>query len=195
VEQLKPFSKLMEPDERQTFLARFDPSVGDFRPLRAEDIYASVEDVHLHEGVPEEVRSHFVTAQNLVAYSWFYYPFNVTAELLAYVSVEFALKVRYPGNEGSSFKNLLRRAVEDGTVKSSGFSVAQPNERERQERSVSIEEGVAVADYAATLVDVLPYLRNLLAHGSSMLHNRGAHRLRICAGIINQLFPQVERGG
>jgi hypothetical protein len=195
VEQLKPFNELTEPDERQRFFARFDPSVGDFRSLRPEDTYARIEDVHLHEGVPEAVRSHFATAQNLIAYSWFYYPFNVTAELLAYISVEFALKLRYPDNERALFKKLLRRAVEDGTVKSSGFSVVQAKERECQERSVFIEEGESVADYAATLVEAIPYLRNSLAHGSSTLHMHGASTLRTCAEFINQLFPEVEGGG
>lgn len=195
MEQLKPFSELTEPDERQKFFARFDPDVGDFRPLRAEDIYARIADIHLHEGVPEAVRSHFATAQNLIGYSWFYYPFNVTAELLAYISVEFALKLRYPGNEKGSFKNLLRRAVEDDTIRSSAFSVVQANERERQERTVFIQEDAPVADYAATLVEAMPYLRNSLAHGSNTLHMHGASTLRTCAELINQLFPEVASGG
>lgn len=191
MEQLKPFNTLMEPDERQRSFARFDPAIGDFRPLRAEDTYALIEDVRLHEGVPEAVRGHFATAQNLIAYSWFYYPFNVTAELLAYVSVEFALKLCYPGNEKVSFKNLLRRAVEDGTVTNSGFSIIQAREQERQEWGVFIQEDAPVADYAVTLVEAMPYLRNSLAHGSSTLHMHGANTLRTCAELINQLFSEV----
>jgi hypothetical protein len=195
MEQLKPFNELTEPDERQKFFARFDPAIGGYRPLRAEDAYARIEGVHLHKGVPEAIRSHFATAQNLVAYSWFYYPFNVTAELVAYVSVEFALRLRYPGRKKDSFKDLLRRAVEDGTVKSSGFSVVQEKERERQERSVFIQEEAPIADYAATLVEAMPYLRNSFAHGSSTLHMHGASTLRTCAELINQLFPEVASGG
>lgn len=195
MEQLKPFSELTEPDERQKSFACFDSSVGNFRPLRAEDTYARIEDIHLHGGVPEAVRSHFATAQNLIAYSWFYYPFNVTAELLAYVSVEFALKLRYPGNEKGSFRNLLRRAVDDGVIKSSAFSVVQAKKSERQERSVFIQDEAPVADYAATLVEEMPYLRNSLAHGSSTLHMHGASTLHTCAELINQLFPEEASGG
>ncbi len=189
MEQLKAFNELTLPDERQSFFTQFDPTVGDFRPVRAEDTYARVETVRLHAGVPESVRNHFATAQNLIAYSWFYYPFNVTAELMAYVSVEFALTARYPSNTRDSFKALLSRAVREGLVKSSAFSVAQAMERERQVRRVPTQEEVPRADYAAILVNVIPALRNSLAHGSNSLHMHGASAVRTCAELINQMFP------
>ncbi|MFW5454618.1 hypothetical protein [Thioalkalivibrio sulfidiphilus] len=43
-----------------------------------------------------------------------------------------------------------------------------------------------------TLIDVMPSLRNELAHGSPMLHNNALASLRICADFINQLFEQPD---
>jgi len=46
------------------------------------------------------------------------------------------------------------------------------------------------SQYCATLQKTIPMLRNCLAHGDSMLHEHGALTVRICAELINQLFPK-----
>jgi hypothetical protein len=50
-------------------------------------------------------------------------------------------------------------------------------------------EPAMVREYSDTLAKVIPSLRNSLAHGTTMLHEQGALHVRICAELINQLFP------
>ena len=188
MDRLKPLSELAEQDRRW-----------DDRPI--ETLYELAASSALHESVPEVIRSHFATAQNLLAYSWFHYPFNVTAQFLAYVSVEAALKHRYPNlksqrrpKEAAGFKELVAHAVREGDVVDSGFAhVRWRNELRERELAAGLPWAAAVdteriRPYVEVLVNTLPGLRNAFAHGEYMLHDQGAGSVRICAEFINQLF-------
>src|SRR5438046_3200701 len=95
MENLKPFEEICQKDVRQDSFAVMDANhAGIFRKRTLEDFYRTAEHISLHDGVPEKVRSHFATARNLIVYSFFYYPFNVTAQFLAFVSVEYALRIK-----------------------------------------------------------------------------------------------------
>lgn len=179
MEALKPLSELTDPDERNLYFVVTDRS-GSARTLSLQGIHDVVSEIVLHDGVPEPVRSHFSQAQNLAVFSWFHYPFNVTSQLLAFVSVEFALRYRFECKD--RFKNLIARAVREGLIKDSGFAVATQRDE-------------ALESYVETLVEVMPDLRNRVAHGSNMLHNNSLSSLRICADFINQLFPRVRSVG
>ena len=63
MEELKPFADLSRPDVRQQFLIVREHGATATRPMQAEDIYSLAEQVGLHAGVPEDVRSHFSMAQ------------------------------------------------------------------------------------------------------------------------------------
>lgn len=178
MESLKSLQEVMEPDERNTYFVVTDYSART-RKMTLEDIYEGVSAISLSESVPEDIRTHFAQAQNLAIYSWFYYPFNVTAQFMGFVSVEFALKSRL--GKRDSFKNLIQKAVKAGLIKDAGFAIAHHREDSSQ-------------SYVETLIEVMPNLRNKLAHGSNMLHNNAVASLRICADFINQLFePVVEK--
>jgi hypothetical protein len=179
------------PDERQKAFAVIDSTSGQFRALTCRDVYQNTATIRLHEGVPDVIRSHFATAQNLLVFSWFFYPFNVTAEFLAHVTVELALKERFKPERRQSFRDLVKLAVAQGLVKDEGFSRV----RERSEPDDSLDQVIGVVPqqvtgYAEILIDTMPYLRNTLAHGSPMLHPNGASSVRLCAEFINQLFPR-----
>lgn len=73
--------------------------------------------------MPVEIRSHFAQAINLAVYSWFYYPFNVTAHFMGLVSVVFALKVKTESRK--PFRKLLREAVDAGWITDDGFKIAR----------------------------------------------------------------------
>jgi hypothetical protein len=176
METLKPLSEVTEPDARNLYFVVTELS-GAARRLSLKDIHDIVSGITLHPGVPEAIRSHFSQAQNLSIYSWFHYPFNVTSQFLAFVSVEFALKHRLQSR--ASFKTLIRTAVESGLIKDHGFTIAAHREQ-------------ATEPYVQTLIEVMPSLRNQLAHGTNMLHNNSISSLRICADFINQLFPAGE---
>lgn len=190
MEELKPLAKLVEPDERHLFFEQFDPETCEYRPLRQEDIYKRAAEVSLHAGVPETIRSHFATALNLLAYSWFYYPFNVTAELLGYVSVEFALKTKYPENKRASLKTLLERAIYDGLLTEAGFSVGRRAEEVEAHHRASPPN----RDLLNQVLGAMRELRNDLAHGNSTVHMTGAAAVLFCAELINQLYPMPKDG-
>lgn len=195
MESLRPLDDLCAPDPRQNFFAALDRESGHFRKLRIEDVYGDAAAIQLHEGVPEAVRSHFATALNLLAYSWYFYPFNVTAQLMGYVSVEFALRALYPNKPNAPFKRLVEHAIAEGLIQDSGFSVVQPKSPVpiSPELEPTPSEPSATA-YSKVLTETMPYLRNTLAHGTSLLHNDGVSHVRTCAEFINQLFPRPNGG-
>jgi len=190
MEELKKPSDIVKPDERQAFFSLVDPVTGRSRPLMLEDLYASAASINLHCGVPESIRSHFAGAKNLLVYAWYYYPFNVTARFISMVSIEYALRVRFGASPSTPLKHLVRKAVEEGLIRDEGFSHLD---------SVN-DEGESVAEspartsipnrsrYVDRLIDLLPRLRNSLAHGTHMVHPHSARSVQIAADFINQLF-------
>ena len=195
VEELKSLTALHEPDERQGFFVVREVGAQDFRPIEAADIHARAAQASLHLGVPEHIRSHFAMAQNLVAYSWFCYPFNVAAELHAYISVEFALKTRFPEKANKSFAKLLEFAVDQGLLRADGFTYGRNPDLQPYPPEMLPPSAVpAVRDYVAEIAKAMRSLRNSLAHGASTLHMKGGTVLLVCSEVINQLFPRPSDG-
>ena len=192
MEVLKHLDDLTQPDSRQSGFVTFDPELQEFRPITIEDMYSRVKGITLHDGVPEDVRTHFATALNLAAYSWFYYPFNVTARLHGYISIEYALRMRFPSqSKPAAFKMLVQRAVKEGLVRDKGFSSYREPDishlpPEIQERFVLPEPDA----YVNALIENIPALRNSLAHGVQMLDMHGTQSVRVSAEFINQLWPR-----
>ncbi|MFQ5715371.1 MAG: hypothetical protein ACE5GU_15210 [Candidatus Scalinduaceae bacterium] len=191
MEKLKLLDELCEPDERQKLFVVFNSETGDKRSRKLEDVYAEAKSIKLHSGVPEEIRSHFNTARNLLVYSWFFYPFNVTAQLLAFISVEFALKEKTCETD-ASFKKLLKLAVKKKWINEKGFSHIKVNDDISKENHLIEKDNTEAHNYCDALVEAMPKLRNALAHGNDMLHNRGYLSVRICADFINQLFSESK---
>ncbi|MCI0662553.1 MAG: hypothetical protein L0220_15915 [Acidobacteria bacterium] len=194
MEDLKHIDDVCKPDIRQQYLFILDEDLGQVRPMKVEDYHKAASRIRLHDGVPEDVRNHFATAQNLVVYSWFYYPFNVSAELQALASVEFALKIKANARiplEGSppGLKKLLERAIKEGWISDDNFSEIHAMKTQTSGKlSFKTLDGELVESYCHMLKETLPKLRNILAHGESILHGQGATYVWICAEIINQLF-------
>jgi len=179
METLKQFDELTEPDQRNFYFCLVKGKEV-ARRMTLKDVHEQVSSITLHQNVPEDIKSHFAQAQNLAVYSWFHYQLNVTAQLMAFVSVEYALKKK-TGTK-CSFKSLIERAIAEGWIADEGFAMTEL--RDNQEES-----------YVSVLSDVMPKLRNDLAHGTGMLHNNALSSLQICADFINQLFPRCEQAG
>jgi hypothetical protein len=195
METLKPIQDLSNPDERQRFFVLRDSKTGKVRAFSLNDLYDRISTIRLHAGVPEDILNHFATALNLLAYSWHYYPFNVTAQFMAYVSVEFALKTRFSEIKHFPFRRLVKHAVKTGVVTDAGFSHLEPvTEGEYRLHSVPPMFITTRSSYAEALIDIMPSLRNTLAHGATMVHMHGPSSVRICAEFINQLFPPPTQG-
>ena len=175
MEILKPLDKIMQPDERNLFFVFIDNN-GNQRRQDIGDLHRAASSITLNSTVPETVRSHFAQALNLSVYAWFHYQFNVTADFMSMVTVEFALRERLKPEGYVPFKKLVVRAVRMGLVKDEGFEVARGTP-------------IGKTSYVETLIEVLPVLRNGHAHGAFMLYNNPFTSLRIAADFINQLFP------
>ena len=194
MEKFKAIDEVIQPDVRQQFWTKVTET--GFRKIAFEDYYRAAESITLHEGVPEDIKTHFQTARHLIVYAWFYYRFHSTAELLAYISAEYALRLK-AGKPTWGLKRLLTEAVEKKWITDKGFSVVHKR-RERAMR-LQLEEGAPppppedeeVQRYCNVLVETLPYLRNQLAHGANTLSlNSGVRTLKTCAELINQLFDK-----
>ncbi|MEW6602812.1 MAG: hypothetical protein AB1499_17705 [Nitrospirota bacterium] len=197
MDTLKSFDEILEPDPRQKAFVLFNRETGEQRERSIRDHYDLTSEIILDPQVPEQIREHFETARNLLLYSWFAYRFNQVAELHAYASLEFALKIR-SGEEKGGLKHLLKMAIREKWILDSGF-IYQNKIKERisdlyEGSNRNIEQisddpdAQDLQEYCKILVESIPYLRNELAHGSSMVYPGGLNTLAICADIINQLF-------
>ena len=164
MERLKRLEDICQPDRRWLNRVDIDHSTGALAPTTVESIYTLVEEIDLGANVPDEVRSHFEIARNLVAYSWFVYSFNVVAAMQALASLEMAVRIKTNATKRENFYDLLDR-VFPGRELASTFAPAVP------------------------LSKVVTKIRNDLAHGSSMMHGQGVNTLGFCAELINELYP------
>ena len=177
VEEIKSFEKLLDADERWAYFATVNRETGEKAPYSLRDRYRSIEGAELLSSVPEEVRSEFNIARMLCVYAWLYYPFHSMAELKAFATVELALRLRFPQTRANGLKRLLTRAVKEGVLKDRGFSNVEVDQQDPQR-------------YSRMLPDLIPDLRNALAHGEVQLHPGSAFTVNNCSEIINQLFPK-----
>jgi hypothetical protein len=171
--------------------------------MTLEDHWRDIEALALHEGAPSTVRIHFDTARNLLLYSWHVFRFQQVAEMHAYASVEYALRVRagLPARSKAKLSRLLPLALKNGWIQDDGFRHYREAVGQRR-RSEVIEEEVLGKQpappnldsfsYVRVLMKVLPESRNKLAHGTTMLQPSGKRTLALCCDLINQLFPIEE---
>ena len=175
-----------------------------FRNIEFEDHYNVIAGINLIELVPEKIQDHFTTAKNILVYSWHVYRFVQVAELHAYSGVEFALRTRLI-QEGliEEKKHIklapeLKKAIKRGWIKNEEYS-QYVEEKEYHERKYQEEMRRRYPDfdfpeyeyelknYAEIFAKSIPFFRNTLAHGSSMVKNGGYNTLKICAETINQI--------
>lgn len=91
---LKPFDQILEPDSIQRECARYNRVTGARRDRTLRDHYSGIESISLMQSVPESVRQQFDAARNLLLYSWFVYSFIPIAQLHAFSSVEYAIRIK-----------------------------------------------------------------------------------------------------
>lgn len=177
MEEFKSFDELLLPDERwQHFVSR-NCRTGEKEAYSLRAHYDTIASIELHSFVPEEIRSQYVTAKMLCLYAWLYYPFHQAAEQNAFSTLEMALVQKYPTRKKDGLKKLLSRAIGQGVILDKGFSHIEP-------------DAANPIKYSQTLPDIIPSLRNAIAHGETILHPNSAFTVRNCAEIINQLYAQ-----
>jgi hypothetical protein len=115
------------------------------------------------------------------------------------------------GSKPPMLRALLKYAVGQGIIKNQGFErwrrrgeinsrarVEEEKFREMSENNlpetlcdeseIEVTEEDLNWDFANVLVDVLPYIRNEYAHGTTNLHNLTLQTIQVVSEIINQLY-------
>lgn len=206
-EQLRGLPEVCQPDPRMVHLV-VPTTEGGFRPFELSDYHAAIDEVHLHKSVPDDVWVHFETARNLVLYSWFVYRFQSVGEMQALASLEFALRERYRleagGRKPKGLKHLLLHAIKSRWVRAEGVSAYEEilgKQREYLQSTalpfIDRQGRMPQPDpeqYIRQVAEILPRLRNTWAHGSGMLLGHSVRILRLCADLINQLYPETSAG-
>lgn len=186
-EKLKEFDQITQADERWQNFGSVNKTTGTITRSVLQDFYSSVERQTLHDGVPEDVQDHFLTARHLALYSWFVYRFAPVAQLQAFASLEFALRARFAqetGRRPPGLGKLLDNAITAGLIIADRFSefAAKAGELEgRAERARA---------FIRSFRDYCQFFRNDLAHGSGTLIPGPFRDLQLVADAINQLYPR-----
>ena len=162
-----------------------DPTSG-LRPIRVEDLHAQAQQIQTTGAVPESVRDQCEVAKAMLVYSWYFYPFRISACLQALVAVESALRLRL-ADDRTPMKILLRTAAGMGLIREEGFTGWDERGLDNPEGRTATGDS-AVESYLDMLVEELPYFRNRLAHGAHMLFPGGGAIVLACIELINQLF-------
>jgi hypothetical protein len=176
---LKQAHAILKCDPRYESATVVDPATLVARPMSIEDMHHLIQPLSLAASVPQDVREQFDKARHAFVYSWFSYDLATLAEQQAYSVVEMALRMRYEadsenGRDRLMLANLLKVA---------------------QERQWLLREDFEVPSFSGIggnlcLLDLLPRLRNELAHGSTRLMPYGSlDMIRLCFEIISNLFP------
>lgn len=177
MEDFKPFDELLEPDVRWQHFVFQNPITGNKEQSSLKARYDVIASIELLSSVPDDIRSQYVTAKMLCVYAWLYYPFHQSAEQKAFSTLELALAQKYPTAKKDGLKKLLSRAISQGDILDRGFSHIQAD----------AEDPIK---YSLTLPEIIPSLRNAIAHGEPILHPNSVFTVRNCAEIINQLYAQ-----
>lgn len=181
-----------EVDGRRTIFSISDRETGEMRRMAFADIELQVGDIPIPEAAPEEIRDLLVTAKNLLLYSWYYYPFSVTAALQAVIAVEGALKLRL-NRPDDTLHTLLRDAIKQSIITEAGFPRWRSYVGAFQELH-SLPRTHDKAELTKVLLKTFPPLRNTIAHGNRYLDDSGFQLLDIASEVIGQLFPDAKRG-
>jgi len=196
-EDFRSLETVMKPDPRMEGFSIFDEIENGFRTITISDQFNSLENLKLHNAVPEHIRIHFATAKNLLLYSWYVYRFIPVAEMHAYSTVEMALK-DISGKKRCGLRKLLEHAVENKLISDKGFRIHRELELRNKRGIAAIREIEGPDDtpeeekerrkYVEILLEVMPKLRNAYAHGSKTIHPNGFLTLEICSEKLNQLY-------
>lgn len=188
MEDVKTKATLHTPDIRRTMMVIVNRQTGAQRPFTFDDIEARVSDIPIPPAAPEEIKDLLATAKNLLLYSWYYYPFSMSASLQAAAALEQALRLRLNATERDTLSFLLREAVKKGLLTTAGFK--RWTEWREAFARLHVKGGKPQKQNLAKLLSkTLPHFRNTLAHGNRFVDDSGFFHLDIVCEAIEQLFP------
>ena len=189
-DKLKPYDQILEADAIWRGFVLYNRETGISRDRTLSDHYSGIESITLTQSVAESVREQFDAARNLFLYSWFVYSFIPIAQLHAFSSVEYAIRIK--SGKPLLLRSGLELAIKEQWIKDSGFRYYNISVRHDMlgddTLPASSPDAKDIQAYCKILLDSFPYLRNELAHGNPMTHPGGLDLFAICADLINQLF-------
>ncbi len=191
-EDIKTAGTITEADIRRQMFVIINQRTGSQRPFALSDLEASVADIVVPYDAPEEVRDLLATSKNLLLYSWFYFPFSMTAALQAAVALERALKIRLKGKRRDTLTYLLKRAIRERVLTDEGF----PRWRAHQlafRKLHGLDTTPSRRSLVCLLLKTFPHFRNTLAHGEQFVDDIGLLHLDIATEAITQMFPPPRK--
>ena len=190
--KLKPYDQILEADAIWRGFVLYNRETGTSRDRTLRDHYSGIESITLMQSVAESVREQFDAARNLFLYSWFVYNFVPIAQLHAFSSVEYAIRIK--SGKPLMLRAGLELAIKEQWIEDSGFRYYNINVRHDMPGDdtppASSPDAKDIQAYCKILSDSFPYLRNELAHGNLMTYPGGLDLFAICAVLINQLFGE-----
>jgi hypothetical protein len=188
MEELKPLAEIFHPDFRASC-----------RGYTLEVLHRLASGYELSPRTPENVRHQFEVARHAYVYSALYAPLSAAAELYAVLAIEHALRIRYQADPGPKkydkepgLKTLLKIAVVRGWIKDEGFEFDHEELAPTEDGGVEFRQIPEERRQRPTevVLDVLPHIRNGMAHGQpGFTLNHVSLHLQRATEIINQLFP------
>ena len=169
METLKRIEDIQKPDERNLMWG----SLATGEPVTINDRYVEIASIHVNQTAPEQVRSYFVTIQNVCLYAWFSYDFYALVVFLTFTLIEMALKLRFPrkGRDRRTLQPLLREAIKQKLINEKAFTHIKvirqqqaENLRTRRRFDNITRSSLPKNDYLAILLKSMPKLRNSFAH-------------------------------
>lgn len=169
MEEFKKLGEVFQKDSKHGFLDQASTQA-----YELEGLHKCLAHFELGPAVPDDIRGQFNVARNMAIYTYFLYALAPEVHLKTYTVMEYALRVRSGAPKEKSFKQILKQAVSEGWIRDSGFQ--------------HLEEPSKANTYCKSLIDILPRMRNSLAHGSSMLDPSCLGHIQKCCDFVNQLF-------
>lgn len=167
----RPLDAILQPDPRYESMVMIDPVTAVTRKMEVADLYEIVSPLQLGNHVPKDIREQFDKARNAFLYSFFAYDLSSVAEQQTYAVVEMALRERLGidptlTRRKPGLKELIRQTIDRGHLSRADFDRGPIN-----------------------ILDVLPLMRNELAHGSlHLMPFATPSTLQLGFDIINKLF-------
>lgn len=173
MENFKTLEELTEMDEKHRLMGGICGSTPDLKSMHN---YLSKEE--LNPNVPDEIKGQFNVAKNMALYSYFFYALVPEVHLKTYTIIEHALRIKSQPTK-MMLNALMNHALSQGWISDAGFRhISHPSPDN---------------EWCRAMITTIPKLRNLKAHGSSMLVGDCLNHISSCADFINQLFPESTK--
>ncbi len=173
MEELKRVEELTKIDQRHMSATAFSSE-----PPCLEKMYQFLSHETLTPNVPNSIKSQFNTIKNMALYSFYYYALSSEVQLKSYAIIEHALRIKIRPKKPMTLKSLINHAITQGWISDQGFR--------------NVGKACPENTWCKSMAQLIPSLRNLQTHETSLLTGDCLKTISICADFLNQLFPTTN---